>query len=472
MNTLDEQIKNIRKQIELEKYIYTKKELNLRTLDNFGKYLNEIKKNFEDLTEEDILNIAKSLKSRSYSSIGAKKASVNEILSYANRYDIKINSNGIHESSDKDKKNFDIKQNIIDTSDIHFTKKEIQQLCESFINPVDKFIVYGLFCGIDGKSRCDLLNLKIEQINLDEKIISLSNKNIEMDDYMYEILKCTLKENSYKKYIQPGLEESTSIYYDLNMKSKFVIKTKPCKTTNDGLNAMKISGFNQRIKTLKEFSKCNILPKCLVKSGAMHKMYKIKNSRWTQGEIEAFLKKNNYKMQAFELKLAFENKYNIAEQKLDILENINPNYENLNFMKKHSIEDEIRNKELGYKGELFILNIEKEKVKSELGDFYANKVKQILEENDLAGYDILYWNKVDGKIIEKYIEVKTTKFSKNEPFYISSNEVKFSKKNDKSYYLYRIYNYDIEKCTGEYFVIKGNIEKQCNLEPQNYIVNI
>lgn len=139
--------------------------------------------------------------------------------------------------------------------------------------------------------------------------------------------------------------------------------------------------------------------------------------------------------------------------------------------RKHSIENDIKNKGLGYIGERLVLNLEKERVLEQLGEEYVVKIEHTSEIDDEKGYDILSWEKLDnGDIVEKYIEVKATEGGKSTQFFISSGEVKFSKENKEQYYLYRVYNYDKKTGDAKYFVQKGSIEENYSLVPKNYAV--
>ena len=59
-----------------------------------------------------------------------------------------------------------------------------------------------------------------------------------------------------------------------------------------------------------------------------------------------------------------------------------------------------------------------------------DKIKHVSKTNDLAGYDILSFND-DGS--ERYIEVKTTKGGKRTEFYLTANELAYSKLMKDSY---------------------------------------
>jgi hypothetical protein len=90
-------------------------------------------------------------------------------------------------------------------------------------------------------------------------------------------------------------------------------------------------------------------------------------------------------------------------------------------------------------------------------------------EGDGAGYDL--WSfEVDGT--PKFIEIKTTKGSTTTPFFISPNELEFSKQNPVNYYLYRLYEFDNDTKTAKVFVLTGDLSNQISLIPTQFIAVI
>lgn len=89
--------------------------------------------------------------------------------------------------------------------------------------------------------------------------------------------------------------------------------------------------------------------------------------------------------------------------------------------------------------------------------------------NDGKGYDVLSFDNFGN---EKYIEVKTTTGKNLNPFYLSENEVAFMRTNINSYSIYRVYNYDEENNSGEFFEIKGDVENKILMKPIQYKVLI
>ena len=134
-----------------------------------------------------------------------------------------------------------------------------------------------------------------------------------------------------------------------------------------------------------------------------------------------------------------------------------------NPIKANYLEKEQNNRKLGEKGEELVLDYEKWELRRIGKDSLADKVRWIAkEEGDGAGFDILsrYTN---GK--DKYIEVKTTKLSKEAPIYFSRNELLFSQEHSKNYHLFRLFNF--EKNT-KMFTKVGSLDSICNSTPVTY----
>lgn len=98
--------------------------------------------------------------------------------------------------------------------------------------------------------------------------------------------------------------------------------------------------------------------------------------------------------------------------------------------------------EIGNKGELYIMEQERNKLKS-FGITNSEYPKHVALESSAYGYDIISLNKEKQEI---FIEVKTTTRTSNDPnskqFFISSNEYEVYENNKNRFELYRVY--DIE----------------------------
>ena len=100
-------------------------------------------------------------------------------------------------------------------------------------------------------------------------------------------------------------------------------------------------------------------------------------------------------------------------------------------------------------------------------------VKWVSRDDDSAGYDILSYD-IKTKT-NKYIEVKSTSGGKNTPFYISENELNFSKRNIEKYYIYRVYGLkNKDSSLIGFYIINGDLENQENFElsKRDYLVKL
>lgn len=131
-------------------------------------------------------------------------------------------------------------------------------------------------------------------------------------------------------------------------------------------------------------------------------------------------------------------------------------------IKINYIEQEQRNSSLGLKGEELVMQYEKWRLVNEGKESLANKIEWISKDDDGAGFDILSKNK-NGT--DRYIEVKTTKLSKEAPFFFSKNEYEFSKEKNEDYHLYRLFNFSD---TPKLFTLNGNFDSFCQKEAIQY----
>ena len=143
---------------------------------------------------------------------------------------------------------------------------------------------------------------------------------------------------------------------------------------------------------------------------------------------------------------------------LSQLPELNPSF---NEVDADYIKEAIERKEIGDAGEELVKQYEKNWLTSMGHHDLALKVDIVA---DGKGYDILSFHSDRSP---KYIEVKTTNGNVATPFYYSLNEKCFAERNSKSYCIYRLYNYDEESNTADFYLIK-NIEEDVLLQPINF----
>lgn len=141
------------------------------------------------------------------------------------------------------------------------------------------------------------------------------------------------------------------------------------------------------------------------------------------------------------------------------------------------VRKSIRDTELGLIGEFYVYQSEYNKLKAAEKNGQIESVEEVLswvsKIDDSAGFDIQSYDPDTGKVI--YIEVKSTSSSANTPFYISENELDFSKSHSNNYKLYRLYNLSKDSTDNiEYFEIEGDLRENDSLLiiPKTYEVRI
>src|SRR5690606_377722 len=128
------------------------------------------------------------------------------------------------------------------------------------------------------------------------------------------------------------------------------------------------------------------------------------------------------------------------------------------------LELEARNQSLGAAGELFVLNFERARLIRAGKDSLADRIEQVSSTvGPAAGYDIKSFE-VNGT--DRFIEAKTTKYGKDTPFFVTPNELRFSRDNASRYYLYRLFGF---RQSPRLYALHGNVFDRCILEPSEFM---
>lgn len=132
--------------------------------------------------------------------------------------------------------------------------------------------------------------------------------------------------------------------------------------------------------------------------------------------------------------------------------------------KTNYTERECNNRQLGERGEAFVIEFERYRLqRANRHDLAKEIVWSSSEEGDGLGYDVRSFDPVRSE--ELLIEVKTTNSGKYQPFFISENEVAFSKVRAENYSLYRVYDF---RSQARIFQLSGAVDQYVNLQAQSY----
>ena len=133
-------------------------------------------------------------------------------------------------------------------------------------------------------------------------------------------------------------------------------------------------------------------------------------------------------------------------------------------VKRDYFAREAANRSLGLAGELLVAKMEMRRLRDLGARKLSNRVEHVSKtQGDGLGYDVLSFEE-NGE--ERFIEVKTTAFSKEAPFFVSRNELAFSEHQLDRFHLYRLFDFRREP---KLFMLSGVIKNNCLLDPISYM---
>jgi hypothetical protein len=154
--------------------------------------------------------------------------------------------------------------------------------------------------------------------------------------------------------------------------------------------------------------------------------------------------------------------FNAFEQSPPEMQPISPSEPGIIYrtpVKINYIDREQSNKVIGNTGEKLVVEYEKWRLINAGKESFADQIEWVADtQGDGLGFDILSKN-VNGT--DRYIEVKSTKLTKEAPFYFSQNELMFSREKKSNYHLYRVFNL---KDDPKVFVLNGSFDEFCNYQ--------
>jgi Domain of unknown function (DUF3883) len=130
------------------------------------------------------------------------------------------------------------------------------------------------------------------------------------------------------------------------------------------------------------------------------------------------------------------------------------------------LEREARNRSLGAAGEEFVIDFERARLIHAGRESLAAKIEHTSRvRGDGDGFDILSF---DDSGRERLIEVKTTKYGRETPFFVSSNELVVSEARADRYHLYRLFEF---RSAPRIFTLKGALSDTCRLAASTYMAS-
>jgi Protein NO VEIN, C-terminal len=131
------------------------------------------------------------------------------------------------------------------------------------------------------------------------------------------------------------------------------------------------------------------------------------------------------------------------------------------------LEREAHNASLGQAGEEFTLHFERARLIRAGRHALADRVEHVaVTMGDGAGFDVLSFER-SGQ--DRLIEVKTTAYGKQTPFFLSRNEVRISRDRRANYHLYRLFRFREDP---RLYGLQGALDETCVLDPVQFSAQV
>jgi hypothetical protein len=131
------------------------------------------------------------------------------------------------------------------------------------------------------------------------------------------------------------------------------------------------------------------------------------------------------------------------------------------------LEIEGRNRSLGLAGEALVVEYERARLLARDRAALADRVEHVsITLGDGAGFDVRSFE-LNGA--DRLIEVKTTAYGKETPFFLSRNELHVSRQHSRAYHLYRLFRFRDDP---RLFGLRGALDESCVMEPVHYSARV
>lgn len=149
----------------------------------------------------------------------------------------------------------------------------IKKALKNVINPIDRAIVVLIRMNICGTRFGDLTNLKSKDIDIENKVIHLQDRDINItDEYVLNVLREALEQKTYIVMTHKEDSQLRATEFDFNMDCEYLIKQRPIAKNNDGLNAYKFAGITGRVYRIFDDLNLGISSINLLQSNAVDKL--------------------------------------------------------------------------------------------------------------------------------------------------------------------------------------------------------
>ncbi len=183
-----------------------------------------LKKDLSHFNKDEIINLLGEFGSQSVKTVDSKRSYISQYINFA------INENflttGINHASNI---NYDIIKSLVDQRALrnkYITEQELHMLIEDMVNPQDQALFLAIFEGVLGEKMCELLNLKISDIDKENCILKLITREKKVSRKLIDLLVEAYEQDEYysnngnvkSKRAKIGLLETDYIFKPTNRK--------------------------------------------------------------------------------------------------------------------------------------------------------------------------------------------------------------------------------------------------------------
>lgn len=270
------------------------------------KYEKENKLIFEEFTEEQFVEFTrKELIGKSANSTVVKVSLLKKYVESLNKYFIKITRKEIIRMTDE---KLEQEKKVEDENDLKYISwEELKKELNRVENDVDKAILCLLRMGISGSQFKELVNLKVENIDIKNKLIHLDNRDVEIeDDYIINILENAIEQRTYYVLSHKDEGEGKITEYDFNMDCPYLLKQRPTVKNNGGMNPYKFGGISGKMFRIFQELGLDISAINLLQSYAADKIVErenLINKRMSTKDVKAYFKEIKCSQNAYDSRI-------------------------------------------------------------------------------------------------------------------------------------------------------------------------
>lgn len=275
-----------------------------KKIDNYEKETGLI---FEEFTEENFNEFAKKeLVGKSANSTVVKVSLLKKYAESLDKYFIKLRRDDVIKMvNEKLREEEEVKDE--DKELKYISWEEFKNNLYRIENDIDKAILCLLRCGVSGDKFSELVNLKTKDIDLENGKIYLEDRAIDIDDnYVIDVLRDAIKQRTYVVMVHDEDRAPKIPQYDFNMNCEYLLKQRPIKSNNNGLNPYRFGGITGKIFRLFQEFGMDISAINLLQSNSVDKIIEYEDEiggRLCTREVNEYLKSIGCRQNGYEIRL-------------------------------------------------------------------------------------------------------------------------------------------------------------------------